>query len=82
MPNKAIVLKLIKQLQLYLHHLAKLREKNPQLSKHQFIEDIEIQWQVERGLQLAIDCAIDIGKEVIAAGGWQKPIHIKKYLSF
>ena len=78
MPNKGVILKLIKQLQLYLHRLTELQKKNSRLTKQQFINDMEIQWQVERGLQLSIDCAIDIGKEVITAGGWKKPDSYKE----
>lgn len=78
MSNKRIVIKLINQLKLYLHKLTELKKNYRDLSKKQFMGNMEIQWQVERGLQLAIDCAIDIGKEVIAAGGWQKPDSYKE----
>lgn len=69
MSNEEIIYRRIKKLREYISKLKTLQ-------KHSFEEfelNTEVNWSVDRGLQLAIECSIDIGKEIITAFDFEKP---------
>jgi uncharacterized protein YutE (UPF0331/DUF86 family) len=69
MPNEEIVLKLIDQLKDYLRKLKELQSH----SEEEFLESWRIEWQIGRGLQLAVETSIDLSQEIIAELEEKKP---------
>ena len=67
--KKEIIYKQIKKVREYISKL-KLLQKH---SFEEFENDIETNWAVDRGLQLAIESSIDIGKEIITISNFEKP---------
>lgn len=62
MPNKHIIAQLISKLDEYLERIAFLQK----YTKEEFLKDWQIETQIDRMLQLAIECSIDIGEEVLS----------------
>ncbi|MBI2459337.1 MAG: DUF86 domain-containing protein [Parcubacteria group bacterium] len=71
MANQQIILSLLSQLRDYL---SKMKSLEPQVTSWKtFEKDWEKEWQIDRGLQLLIECSIDIGKEIITGLEIKKP---------
>lgn len=62
MSNKDLVIQLISKLEEYLKKLKFLQK----YSKEKFLTDWQIEAQVNRIMQLAIECSIDIGEEILS----------------
>lgn len=62
MPNKHIITQLITKLNEYLERIKFLQK----YTKEEFLKDWQIEVQIDRMLQLAIECSIDIGEEVLS----------------
>ena len=73
MSNKKLILKLINQFLLYVNRLKELRTQNKDVTKKAFTDNWQLEWKIDRGLQLAIECAIAIGQEIVGVHGWRKP---------
>lgn len=69
MKNNNIILKLLGQLRDYLEKLSQLQQHTEQ----DFLTDWHIEWEIDRGFQVAIECSIDIGQEIITNQDLQKP---------
>ncbi|MBU2578962.1 DUF86 domain-containing protein [Patescibacteria group bacterium] len=69
MANKEIIYRRIKKLREYISKLKALQKH----SFEKFDINVEINWAIDRGLQLAIESCIDIGKEIITASDFEKP---------
>lgn len=69
MANKEIIIKLLKQLREYIAKLKVLQK----YSFEGFQKNIEVNWAIDRGLQLAIESSCDIGREIISGGSFEKP---------
>lgn len=69
MPNKEIVLKLVDQLKDYLRKLKDLQAH----SEEEFLESWRVEWQIARGMQLAVETSIDLSQEIIAILEEKKP---------
>lgn len=68
MSNK-IILKIIDRLKEYLSKLKELQK----YSEKDFLTNWQIEWNIGRGLQLSMECAIDLGQEIITGKNLRKP---------
>lgn len=48
-------------------YVAELRQLGGRLTHETFDDDISSQWAVEHGLQLAVECVLDVGSQLVAA---------------
>lgn len=71
MANKQIILSLLDQLRDYLGKMKVLELQAT--SWKAFEKNWETEWTIDRGLQLLIECCIDIGKELITGLEIKKP---------
>lgn len=69
MPNKHIITQLITKLEEYLERIIFLQK----YTKGEFLKDWQIETQIDRMLQLAIECSIDVGEEVLSGIGSVPP---------
>lgn len=69
MKNNNIILKLLEQLRDYLEKLSELQKH----SEDDFLTNWHIEWEIDRGFQVAVECSIDVGQEIIANQGLKKP---------
>lgn len=74
MSNKKIVLQLITQLEEYIDRLKELQRHSWQ----EFKNNWRIEYSISRGLQLVIECSIDLGKEIITGNKFKKPRFYKE----
>jgi len=54
-------------------YVAELRRLGATLPRERFDEDLSSQWAVEHGLQLAIECVLDVGSHLVSAEGLGSP---------
>ncbi|MFH1029963.1 MAG: DUF86 domain-containing protein [bacterium] len=69
MPNEKLILQYLQKLREYLSNLKTLQK----YSFDEFNEQIEINWAINRGLQLIVECSIDLGEEIIGGMDIAKP---------
>lgn len=69
MSNKKIIYQYIEKFREYLSKLKTLQK----YSFEEFDKNIEVNWSINRGLQLIIECSIDLGEEIISGLGLAKP---------
>ena len=69
MPNKHIITQLISKLDEYLTRILFLQK----YTKEEFLKDWQIETQIDRMLQLVIECSIDLGEEVLSGIGSAPP---------
>lgn len=69
MPNEKLILQYLQKLREYLANLKTLKK----YSFDEFNEQIEINWSINRGLQLIVECSIDLGEEIIGGMDIAKP---------
>lgn len=69
MANKEIILQFIDQLK---DCLSKLRELETH-TEEEFLNDWRVYWQIDHGLHLGIQTAIDLSREIITASDFRKP---------
>ncbi len=69
MSNKQILNQYLEKLREYIKNLNSFTE----YSFKEFDKNIQINWAINRGLQLAIECSIDIGEEIITGLNLPKP---------
>lgn len=62
MSNKDLLTQLVSKLEEYLKKLEFLQKYN----KEEFLENWQIEVQVDRMMQLIIECSIDIGEEILS----------------
>lgn len=71
MANKQIILSLLDQLRDYL---GKMKELEAEVTSWEALqEDWKTEWEIDRGLQLLVECCIDAGKEIITGLEIKKP---------
>lgn len=69
MPNKKIIYQYLRKFREYLGKLKTLKK----YSFEEFEKNIEVNWAINRGLQLIIECSIDLGEEIITGLNFNKP---------
>jgi uncharacterized protein YutE (UPF0331/DUF86 family) len=74
MSNEKILLQLITQLEEYIDRLKELQK----YSWQKFKNDWQVEYSISRGLQLVIECSIDLGKEIITGNKFKKPRFYKE----
>lgn len=74
MPNKQSIYNYIEKLREVIARLLKFRK----YSIAEFEKQEELQWALDRGMQIAVQCCIDIGEEVITGLNLKKPIAYKE----
>lgn len=62
----------------YIKHLEVLKNKH---SKDEILKNWEVQDKIERKMQLAIECMLDIGDVVISGYDFQKPTSYREVIS-
>lgn len=71
-----IVSEKLRSLETYINKLKEYRK----ITFEVFITSIDDQWKVERGLQLAIECILDIGNHIIADENLGNPKEYKEII--
>jgi uncharacterized protein YutE (UPF0331/DUF86 family) len=74
MANKEIILQFINLLKDYLQKLEELKVH----SEEEFLNNWRIYWEIDHGLHLAIQTAIDLSREIITASNFRKPRNYKE----
>jgi len=67
--ERSLVLEHLGTLEQYVERLAALRHYRLE----DFESDVVLSWAVERGLQLAIQCVLDVSSHILAAQGLARP---------
>lgn len=62
MPNKSLLIQLIAKLEEYLDKLQFLQR----YGKKEFLQNWQIEVQMDRMMQVSIECSIDIGEEILS----------------
>lgn len=74
MPNKQLICNYLEKLKEILAKLLKYQK----LSLAKIEEDENLPWAIDRGVQLMIECCIDIGEEIITGLNFKKPINYRQ----
>ncbi len=74
MPNKQSIYNYIDNLKEILERLVKFRAH----SLEDFQKKDDLQWALDRGIQLAVQCCIDIGDEIITGLNFRKPMNYQE----
>lgn len=70
MPNKQIIYNYLEKLKEVISRLKTFKQYSlPVLQK-----DDTLQWALDRGVQLAVECSVDIGEEIITGLDLKKPM--------
>lgn len=56
-----------------LEELLRRLRRIAETDRNTFLEDIALQAQAERWLQVAAECSLDLGQHLIASRGWRTP---------
>lgn len=74
MPNKQSIYNYIEKLREVIARLLVFRK----YSMEEFAKQEELQWALDRGMQITVQCCIDIGEEIITGLNLKKPTAYKE----